>query len=540
MTTPVSNASEAAFDAIIVGAGFVGCHLLYLLRAHGFKCLVIEEGTDIGGVWHWNCYPGARVDSRTPIYEYSNPRLWKDWTWTQRYPGRDEICRYFEHVEARLGLKKDIIFGTRVTSAKWDDKDGTWSVRSGDGVTRASRFFLLCTGFAAKPFIPELKGLQNFKGISCHTSKWPRGGIDCQGKKVALVGNGSSGLQVIQEIGPITESLTVIQRSPVCSLPMDQQELSADDQMNDKHSYPTRFEHRKTTFGGVDFTFLPTLGSAATREERARVFEDVWARGGLSFWLGTYLDVLQDPVINREAYDFWRAKVLPRIKDPKKAEILAPEEPPFFYGTKRATLERNIYEVYNLDHVEILDGKVNPITEVTDAGICTADGAFRELDVLIFATGFDAITGPLLAIDIRGVSLSLRDKWAHGTRTNLGLMTAGFPNMMTLYGPHGPTSFCNGPTCAELYGECVLDVLLTLREQGKTRIDTTEDAEAAWKQVIDGAADATLIPHTDSEYMGTNIPGKVRECINFLGGVPAYLSRIQEEIQKGYPTFVMA
>lgn len=540
VSAPTNSTVTPDFDAIIVGAGFVGCHLLYLLRASGFNCVVLDEGADLGGVWHWNCYPGARVDSRTPIYEYSNPQLWKDWSWTQRYPGRDEICKYFDHVENKLHLKKDIVFKTRVSAAEWNDQSSTWSVHTTNGDFRTTRFLLLCTGFAAKPYIPETKGLENFQGISCHTSKWPQAGIDCQNKRIAVVGNGSSGLQVIQELGSIAGTLTVFQRSHTCSLPMRQTSLSIDDQTKMKHTYPEIYKHRKETFGGVDFSFLPTLGANHTPEKRNKVFEEVWDKGGLSFWLGTYPDVLRDPVINREAYDFWRHKVLLRIKDAKKAELLAPKEPPYFYGTKRATLEQNLYEVYSQDNVEIVDTKTNPITEVTSSGVFTVDGSFREVDVLIFATGFDSITGPLLAIDIHGVSQSLRAKWDKGTRTNLGLMTAGFPNMIILYGPHGPTSFCNGPTCAEMYGEWVHETLVHMRGHGKTRIDTTEAAEDLWKQAVNAVGNATLIPRTDSEYMGSNIPGKPRECINFLGGVPEYSKRINEEIQNGYSSFIMS
>ncbi|KAH7019577.1 monooxygenase [Ilyonectria destructans] len=528
-----ANTSPPDYDAIIVGAGFVGCHLLYQLRASGFNCVVLDDGADLGGVWHWNCYPGARVDSKVPIYEYSNPRLWKDWTWTQRYPSRDEICNYFEHVENKLHLKKDIVFNARVSAATWNDTRGLWSVIATSGHVRTARFFLLCTGFAAKPFIPDIKGMDKFGGTLCHSSKWPQGGIDCQNKRIGVVGNGSSGLQIIQELGPVAKSLSVFQRSPTCCLPMKQESLSADSQRKLKSTYPALYEYRKETYGGVDFTFLSELGANATQEERHKVFQKVWDKGGLSFWLGTYPDVLRDPVINREAYQFWREKVLPRIKDDKKAELLAPKELPYFYGTKRATLEQNLYEVYNQDNVEIVDIKAHPITEITSSGVYTSDGNFRELDVLVFATGFDSITGPLLAIDIHGPAQSLRDKWAKGTSTNLGLMTAGFPNMIILYGPHGPTSFCNGPTCAEMYGDWVLDTLVHMRGQGYTRIDTTGDAENQWKQTVNAIGNATLIPRTDSEYMGSNIPGKVRECINFLGGVPEYSKRINEEIKNG-------
>ncbi|KAH7153644.1 hypothetical protein EDB81DRAFT_841799 [Dactylonectria macrodidyma] len=446
------------FDAIIVGAGFFGCHLLYLLRASGFKCLVLDEGADLGCVWHWNCYSGAQVDSRVLIYEYSNRLLWKDWIWTQKYPGRAELCAYFAHVESKLHLKQDIIFNTRVASARWvEGKSST------DGNTWTTRLFL---------------------------PKWPQGGIDYRGKRVAVIGNGSSGLQVIQELGSEVKTLTVFQRSPTCNLPMGQEDLSVEDQSHAKSTYPAKFVHRQRTIGG-------------------------------------YPDVISDPAINREAYDFWRSE----------AELLAPKEPPFFYGTKRATLEQNLCEVYNQENVEIINTKANAISEIRLDGILTADGTFRDIDIIVFATGFDAMTGPLLAIDVEGVSMTLRGKCAGVIQTHLGLMASGSPNMTILCGPHGPTSFCNGPTCAELYGEWVLDTPLNMRQHGLSRIDAADGAEKIWKQAIDYIANAMLIPETDSEYKGTNIPGKLKKCINYLGGFPDNSKRINREIQDCCPLY---
>ncbi|KEZ41481.1 Cyclopentanone 1,2-monooxygenase [Scedosporium apiospermum] len=519
------------YDAIIVGSGFGGCYLLHKLRTAGFKCLVIDDAADLGGVWFWNCYRGARVDTPVPLYEFSDPDLWKDWTWSERYPGRDELRRYFDHVESKLHLKKDILFNTRVVSADFNQADNYWNVLDNAAVTRTARYFILCTGFAAKPFIPTIDGIDTFAGISCHTSKWPQGGIDFHGKRVGIVGNGSSGLQVIQDVASEASHMTVFQRSPTYALPMRQTPLQDKDQV--KAEYEELFERRKKMFAGLTTEFNPQSAVQVSDEEREAFFEKIWTQGGLSFWLATYQDVIRDTEANKYAYEFWRKKTLPRIKKPGLAELLAPEKPPYYFGTKRATLEQKYYEVYNNDH----DDRVSL---VVPNGVITKDGTLRELDILIFATGFDSVTGGILSIDIKGVDgLPLQEKWKNGTYTHLGMMTAGFPNMMFLYGPQGPTSFCNGPTCAELQGDWIIKTIIHLRDQNRHHIDPTGEAEQEWRTLVNQIGDMTLLPRTKSEYMGTNIPGKPKEMLNFLGGLVEYTKHIDNAFNHGFQQFVV-
>jgi|UniRef100_A0A0B7KBS1 cation diffusion facilitator CzcD-associated flavoprotein CzcO len=495
------------YDAIIVGSGFGGCYVLDKLRTAGLTCLVIDDAADLGGVWYWNCYRGARVDTPVPLYEFSNPALWKDWTWSEKYPGRDELRRYFDHVEAKLNLKKDILFSTRVVAADFVEAGNYWNVLDNGGVNRSARYFILCTGFAAKPFIPNVDGAETFAGISCHTSKWPQGGIDFRNKRVGIVGNGSSGLQVIQDVAPEVDHLTVFQRSPTYALPMRQTPLQDRDQV--KTEYEEIFELRRKMFAGLVTEFNPQSAVQVSAEEREAFFEDIWTQGGLSFWLATYQDVIRHTEANKYAYEFWRKKTLPRIKKPELAELLAPEKPPYYFGTKRATLEQRYYEVYNSENVDLIDAKKNPIVKIVPDGVITKDGKLRELDVLIFATGFDSVTGGILSIDIKGVDgLSLQQKWKDGTYTHLGMMTSGFPNMMFLYGPQGPTSFCNGPTCAEVQGDWIAKTIIHLRDLDRQRIDATTEAEQEWRALVNQIGDMTLLPQTTSEYMGTNIPGK--------------------------------
>jgi len=308
----------------------------------------------------------------------------------------------------------------------------------------------------------------------------------------------------------------------------------------DKSTYPEMFGLRKKTFAGIESEFSPKCAVEVSSEERQQFFEDLWEEGGLAFWLANYRDIITNKESNQHAYEFWRAKVLPRIKDPKKAEILAPEKKPYFFGTKRATLEQRYYEVYNQDNVELVDARRNPIKEVVPKGVITDDGVLHELDILILATGFDSVTGGILAIDIKGSKgQSLKSKWEKGTWTNMGLTTAGFPNMFFLYGPQGPTSFCNGPTCAEIQGDWIATVMDYLRKNGLKQLDPTTEAEEEWRQLTNGIGDATLLPFTASEYMGTNIPGKPKEMLNYLGGLPDYIQRITSAIDLGFPGFTL-
>ncbi|KAL5591186.1 hypothetical protein FOVSG1_010075 [Fusarium oxysporum f. sp. vasinfectum] len=535
----MGSTHSPAYDAIIVGSGFGGCYVLQKLRTAGLKVLAIDDADDLGGVWFWNCYRGARVDTPVPLYEFSDPKLWKDWTWSEKYPGRDELRRYFDHVESKLHLKKDIVFSTRVVGADFNQTDNYWNVLDNAGVTRTARYFILCTGFAAKPYFPEFSGLDTFKGITCHTSKWPQEDIDFKGKRTAVVGNGSSGLQVIQDVGPETGHLTVFQRSPTYALPMRQTKLADRDQIKDE--YAALFERRKTKFAGIDAEFSSKSAMKVSDEEREAFFEDIWSTGGLSFWLATYQDVIRDPAANKYAYEFWRKKTLPRIKNPEVAELLAPEKPPYYFGTKRATLEQRYYEVYNQENVHLISTKANPIVEVVPRGVITQDGKLHELDILILATGFDSVTGGILSINISGVDgQSLQKKWREGTYTELGMMTAGFPNMMFLYGPQGPTSFCNGPTCAEVQGDWISNTIIRLEKENRHFIDATPEGEQRWRMLVNQIGDQTLLPETKSEYMGTNIPGKPKEMLNFLGGLVEYTKHINNAFEKQAETFVVA
>ncbi len=526
------------FDALVVGAGFNGLYQLYRLRADGFSVRLVEASGGLGGVWQTNCYPGARVDSHVPNYEYSIEAVWQDWNWTERFPGRDEICRYFEHVDRVLDLRRDIDLETRVTRARFDEGSDTWTVTTDTGRTIEARFLIMCTGFASKPLVPDLRGLDEFGGDVHHTAAWPQSGTTLQGRRVAVIGTGASGVQVVQESAHAAEHVTVFQRTPVTAIPMRQRRLDPDEQAIAKRDYPEVFRQRNTPPGSLtEISRLDVSALDVGPAECERVFRAAWERGGFHFWVGTFNDTLTDLDANRLAYEFWRDRTRERIDDPAVAELLAPTEPPYPFGTKRPSLEQDYYDVFNQSNVSLVDVRATPIEEITPTGILTSDGAHREFDLIVLATGFDANTGGLTQIDICDTSgTQLRDRWADGVDTHLGVAIAGFPNLLMLYGPQSSTAFCNGPTCAELQGDWIADLLEHLRDRRLTRVESTVEAGEQWSDHLDEVANATLFPLADSWYMAANVPGKRRQLLNHPVS-DTYLARLADCAAAGYPGF---
>lgn len=526
-------------DVLIVGAGFSGLYQLHALREAGFSVALYDAAEDLGGIWYWNCYPGARVDSHVPIYEFSIEKVWRDWYWTERFPAWDELRRYFHHVDKVLDLGRSIRFNKRVVAADFDETAGRWNVHTADGGVARAKFFVLCTGFAAKPYMPDYKGIDSFAGASHHTALWPQEGLSFAGKRVGVVGTGASGVQVVQEASKDAAHLTVFQRTPILALPMQQRKLDRATQDKMKAEYPEIYRKRRETFGGFDISRREESALEVSPEERNAHYEAMWEMGGFHFWIGTFADVLLNEAANRTAYDFWRDKVRKRIKDPVTAEKLAPLEPPHPFGVKRPSLEQWYFDAFNQPNVSLVDVREDPVEEILPEGVRTA-GAVHGLDVLVFATGFDAVTGGLMQIDIRGTrGQTLKEKWSSGARTYLGLATAGFPNMLFLYGPQSPSGFCNGPTCAELQGDWVADLLLHLRRTGKTRIEVVDQAEADWDKLVADIASMTLFPKAESWYMGANIPGKPRQLLNFPG-LPIYMEQCRQAAARGYAGFTMS
>jgi cation diffusion facilitator CzcD-associated flavoprotein CzcO len=533
------NVETEELDVVIVGAGFAGLYLLDRLRGMGMSVQVFEAGDGPGGVWYWNCYPGARVDSPGPMYQFSREDLWRDWKFSELYPSWQEIREYFHYIDKKLDLSRDIRFNRRVNEAEFDPAGNRWTVRSSDGSVTRARYFVLCTGLGSKPYIPELPGLSDFAGERHHTALWPQQGLNLAGKRVGVIGTGASGVQVAQEAAGVTTRLTVFQRTPNLALPMRQRKLDDDTIRRMKEDYPRAYQKRRTTFGGFDYEFLEKSASEVSEAERRATFERIWEIGGLAPWVGSFNDLLANEQSNRAAYDFWRDKTRARIKDPAVAEMLAPTDPLHPFGTKRPSLEQNFYEIFNRPNVNLVDLRKTPIERVTRSGIKTV-AREHDLDILVLATGFDAVTGGLTSIDIRGTQgETLKEKWAKGVRAHLGMAAAGFPNLLFVYGPHSPNAFANGPTCAELQGDWIVRLLDHVRQRDWRRFEATAAAEEEWRAQVHALADATLFPQADSWYFGVNIPGKPREMLSFAGGLSTYMAKCNESAERGYEGFAI-
>ena len=523
-----------ALDVLVIGAGFSGCYQLYRLREKGFNVRLYDAGAALGGVWHWNCYPGARVDSHVPNYEFSIEEVWRDWRWTERFPGCQELRAYFEYVDQRLDLSKDVRFNSRIVRAEFNDAERFWLLECEDGHRVRARYVLSCLGFASNAYLPDISGLDSFKGHCYHTARWPQEGLSFSDSKVGVIGTGASGVQIIQEASKVAASVTVFQRTPMIALPMQQQSYTAEQYEEWKQEFPEIFRRRDASGGGL-YDINPDRRAAweVPEEERRQRFEAAWQEGGFQFWSGTYSDILSHLDSNRLAYDFWRDKTRARLDDPSLHEKLAPTEPLHPFGAKRPSLEQGYYECFNQSNVELVELKQTPIQEVTPNGVRLHERDI-DLDVLVLATGFDGSSGGLTQIDLKGVDGSnIAEAWRQGVRTWLGIGVPNFPNMLMLYGPQSPSAFWNGPTSAEVQGDWVIELLCWLRSKGMTRIEANREAAESWNLHMDELASSTLLPLADSWYMGANIPGKPRQLLHH-SGAQSYLGFCSECRKNNY------
>jgi len=523
-----------------MGAGFCGLYQLQRLRRLGLRVRVFESAGALGGTWHWNCYPGARVDTPSNIYQYSDEDLWREWSFSVLYPAYEEIREYFDFVDKKWSLSKDVSFNTRITRAEFDQESNSWLLSTEDQRSVRARFFIPCTGFASRPYIPDILGLKDFQGEAHHTARWPQKGVELEGKRVGVLGTGASGVQVIQEVGKLAAHLTVFQRTPNTTMPMRQKRFDAEGMRAFKEQFPARFRMRGVTPSGFDMDIQHRPGRDASEEERREVFEKLWALGGFNFWIANFDDLLEDEDINRSAYAFWRDKVRARISDPRMAEMLAPTEPLHPFGVKRPCLEQNFYEIMNQPNITLVDLRTSPIERVTRSGVLTRDGE-HDLDVLVLATGFDSITGGLTAIDIRGTDgETFAEKWARGVRTHLGMASAHFPNLFFVFGPQGPSGFANGPTCAELQGDWVIECIEHMVKNKLQRIEVLDEAQDRWTDHLHELFEKSLFPKAESWYNGANIPGKPRQILGYPGGFDTYLKKCADSARNGYEGFALS
>jgi cation diffusion facilitator CzcD-associated flavoprotein CzcO len=531
--SPTTHSSTAAdpltLDALIIGAGFSGIYALHTLRKQGLKTAIFEAGPGLGGIWRFNVYPGARVDSEALEYQFSFPEVWKSWTWSTNYPDHKEIKEYFEYVAEVLDLKGDIVFGAVVVDAQFDEGVGRWTVTTQDGRVASAKYLIAGTGFGSKRFVPDWPGLDLYKGVIHHSSFWPEEGVDVAGKRVAIIGTGASGVQLTQALGPMAASLNVFQRTPNLAIPMKQRYLTKEEQNQVKPLYPEAFQLRETAFGGFLYTFSEKSLQDDTPEEVEQFFESLWQAGGFRFWLSTYKDVFFDPQTNWIAYDFWARKARARIHDEALRDKLAPLEPPHAFGVKRPSLELDYFEQFNKENVHLVDVSDNAITRFTETGLQLADGTTHDFDVIALATGFDVSTGGLMDMGLCSIiGTTLNDDWRDSVSTYLGLCVSGYPNMFMMYGPQAPTAFCNGPTAVEVQGRWIADVIKTMERRAIMSIDPLPEAAREWKAKIEVLSNATLFPTVQrSTYMGGTIPGKPFEQLNWTGGLPRYTDEIR-------------
>jgi cation diffusion facilitator CzcD-associated flavoprotein CzcO len=525
-------------DAVIVGAGFSGLYQLHRLRESGLTARVIEAGSGVGGTWYWNRYPGARCDVESMAYSYSfSPELEQEWAWTEKYPTQPEILRYIEHVAERFDLKRDITFDTRVTNATYDDESQRWTVLTDGGEAIDAQYLIMATGCLSVSKAPEVPGAERFGGPIYHTGHWPHEGVDLTGQRVAVIGTGSSGIQSIPTFAEQASELTVFQRTPNFSMPAGNRPLTEEEIADMKGRYPEFRQAQRESGFGVPIEAATQSALEVAEEVRTTTYQDGWDAGNLVAILASYTDTLTNKDANDTAAEFVRSKIRSIVKDPEVAETLSPRSFPF--GTKRPCLDTGYYDTFNKEHVTLVDIRKTPLVEITETGVRTSEAEY-EVDAIIFATGFDAMTGALLAVDIRGRDgLSLREKWAEGPRTYLGLGVAGFPNLFTITGPSSPSVLSNMIVSIEQHVDWITDCIEHLRDRDIAEIEPTVEAEDGWVEHVEEVGNMTLYPTADSWYMGSNVPGKPRVFMAYIGGVGVYRQRCDEVAANGYEGFAL-
>ena len=522
------------FDVIIIGAGVTGLYQLYRLRQLGLSVRVFEDGGGVGGTWYWNRYPGCRFDSESYTYGYSfSEELLQEWDWKEHYSGQPENERYLNYVADKFELRRDIQFDARVSSAVYDEREGRWHVETEDGRRAGAQFLITAVGVLSARYIPDFAGIDSFKGDWCHTARWPKEGMNLAGKRVGVIGTGATGVQLIPEIAEEVAHLTVFQRTANYCAPLRNSLIDPDWQREIKASYPEIFEKCMETPGAFMHQFDPRSALEIPAEERLAQYEKLWAEPGFKKWLANFQDIMVPGEANEDYAEFVRNKIRERVKDPVVAEMLVPKDHPF--GSKRLPCETGYYDVYNRDNVLLVDVRKAPIERITPKGIKTSDAEY-DLDVIIFATGYDAVTGSLTRIDIHGEGgQTIKDKYAEGPRTLMGVQSAGFPNLFTMPGA-GAGNFTRG--CEPLV-EWVTDCIGYMRENEFTRISATPQAEEAWTKYVAEASVNSLRAKADSWFVGANIPGKARVLLGSPDSAPVMRAKRAEAASNGYEGFLL-
>ena len=527
------------FDAVVVGAGFAGMYMLHKLRELGFSATVIEAADGVGGTWFWNRYPGARCDVKSIDYSFSfDEDLQQEWQWSEKYATQPEILRYANHVADRFDLRRDIQFETRVESAMYDENRQRWTIATDRGDNLDAQFYIMASGCLSVPKTIDIDGCGQFKGATYHTADWPRDGVDFTGKRVAVIGTGSSGIQSLPIIASQAAELHVFQRTPAYSIPAFNRDLSDEYVADIKARYAEHRELARHSSFGVPESLPERSALEVDAEERDALFEQGWQRGELVALLQLFNDILVNPEANELVAEFVRNKIRSIVKDPKTAEALCPTSYPV--GAKRACLDTDYYAMYNKDHVHLVDIQQSPIKTITASGIETSDATY-DVDAIVFATGFDAMTGALVNVDIRGVGdRTLADAWSAGTQNYLGLAVKDFPNFFMITGPGSPSVMSNMMTSIEQHVEWIGDCLDYLRANDVKSIEAEMPAQNAWVEHVNEIANMTLFPQANSWYIGANVPGKPRVFMPYIGGVGPYRDKCDAVAAAGYEGFKLS
>jgi len=537
MAVPQQAQSAQHADALIIGTGFSGLRALIELKKLGLSVITLEAGTDVGGTWYWNRYPGARTDSQSWSYAFPFREIEEQWTWTERYPSQPEVQRYLSFVTDHFDLRPLIRFGQRVVAASYDELSNLWTVTTEDGSQFTCTYLIPAVGPLSIPQEPQFKGMEQFQGEIYNTGRWPREPVDFAGKRVAVIGTGASGIQTIPLVAEVAQHLTVFQRTPNYVMPARNFDLDDEFQKNLKETLPSEWaKARKHVFG---FPLEPAGRNYddVTDEERDRIFEEGWQKGGFHFVFETFDDIIVDQRSNDAAAEFIRRKIKETVKDPKVAELLTPRNYP--YVAKRPPSGTNYYETFNRDNVTLVDIKSNPIESMTETGLRTRDNEY-SFDAVIFATGFDAVTGAMSRIDVTGRGgVKLNDAWKHGAETHLSIGVPNFPNMFMLFGPQ--CSYANAPVVVESLVGWLNGMLRHMAENNLDRVECTEDAAAGWSAAVDEVFNMTLLPAGEaagSWYLGANVPGKPRRVLFYFGGAGHFDTVLRENAEQGYDGFV--
>lgn len=541
--TPSKSAANGVattnnFDAVIVGAGFAGLYMLHRLRGLGFSARVYEAGSGVGGTWFWNRYPGARCDVESLEYSYSfSEDLEKEWHWAERYASQPEILRYLNHVADRFDLKRDIQFDTRVASTIFEETAKQWTILTDRGERVSARFCVMATGCLSTSKMPEVKGIETFQGKTYHTGHWPHEGVDFTGQRVAVIGTGSSAIQTIPNVAQQAAHLFVFQRTPNFSVPAHNAPIPSATQQDWKERRVEYRQRARTSPFGLLFELNEKSALEVPPEERERKYEERWGYGGLGM-MGSFADLLFNKEANDTAAEFLRAKIRGVVRDPALAEKLLPRDYPV--ATKRLCVDTGYYATFNRDNVTLVDLRATPIEEVTPTGIRTTDAEYK-LDSIVFATGFDALTGALCSMDIRGrEGATLKQKWSEGPRSYLGIMVASFPNLFIITGPGSPSVMSNMAVSIEQHVDWIAGCIAYLRDHSVDVIEATVESENAWVAHVNEVANATLFPLANSWYMGANVPGKPRVYMPYIGGVGVYRQKCDEVAANGYEGFALS